>query len=81
MKAHLLERPFEDGSRGGVELRLHHVRHQVEHVDLESAVQQPLGGFEAQQSAANDDRACRCRGALEDAAAVVERPEAQRRRA
>ena len=75
VKAHLLELALQHPAARGVELRLHHVRHEVDDVDLEAAVQQAAGRFEAEQAAADHRRAAHAVHEGEHAVAVVQRAE------
>ena len=60
VKSHLLELPLEHASGRRVELRFHQMRHQVDDVDVEMAVQQPPRRLEAEQAAADDGARLAC---------------------
>ena len=55
-----------------VELHVHHPVHQVNHVNVETEVQQAARRFQPEQPAADDRRAAGASGALADLLAVVE---------
>ena len=74
--AHLLELPSEDAAGGGIELRVHQVRHQVDDVDLEAAFSRPRAA--SRPSSPPPMTTARVRDvsrAFEHAVAVVERAE------
>ena len=73
--AELLDRLAEHLAAGLVELHAHQPRGHLDHRDRDVVRHQPLGGFEAEQPAADDDRGLAVLGVLGDVAAVVERAE------
>jgi hypothetical protein len=74
VEAHLFELSQQDRSAHGVELHVHDVRHEMDHVDLEAAVEQAFRRFKAEQAAADHGGPFGGGGAREHAVAVVERP-------
>jgi hypothetical protein len=73
--AHARHRALEHQAGVAIELDLHEVIHQVHDLDVEPPRRQPAGGFEAEETAADDRGAPHVRGAREHALAVLERAE------
>ena len=73
--AHLFERSPEDVAPRRVELRVHEVRHQVDHVDLETGVQEPSRRLEAEEAAADHRGAVHAAHEREHSIAVGQRAE------
>ena len=72
-EAHLLELAAKHIGRAGIELRLHQVRHQVDHVRLETPVQKATRRFQSQQPSADHRGRARGRRGAHDALAIVQR--------
>ena len=72
-ETHLLELAAKHIGRARIELRLHQVRHQVDHVRLETPVQQATGRLQSQQPSADHRGRARGRRGAHDALAIVQR--------
>ena len=70
--AHLLHLAGEIGAARCIELHVHERVHQVDHGDVAALQLKAAGGFEPQQSAADDDGADALSGGVYEAAGVVE---------